>query len=414
LTEIALRLARPRTAIRALQALVLLAGLAFATVGVLTLRPHAADRVRVLPANVMGTKRGAPALAFAAHAADVRAAVATDAALGLGRTLFTSSPGGVVAAAGRVNRLRPLVVRAARGSGFSANAVEAVLLTDLPPQRFAPRKMLRATVRYLRKARLHLGTTDLAVEAHRVGIVNLQRVIAAHGTVEPSYADLYFGSRSYRDSDYYWTVLAAERVMRLYRHDPAALVYEARLQARKNSAEEFMHPRPSTPQFRTPDAIALAWRHHLLRAIPRNPRRTHIAISAFMGEEAHKLGRSVRLYRGLRPATLDVLLYIGKRVHALSGSHRPLVVTSAVRDRRYQRVLLRVNANAARTYSLHTTGYAFDIARAYGSRRQAAAFQLVLDRLQAVNAIAYIREAAAIHVAVAADARAKLALLNLG
>ena len=42
---------------------------------------------------------------------------------------------------------------------------------------------------------------------------------------------------------------------------------------------------------------------------------------------------------------------------------------------------MRVNANAARTYSMHTTGYAFDIARAYGSRRQAAAFQLVLDRL---------------------------------
>jgi uncharacterized protein YcbK (DUF882 family) len=133
-----------------------------------------------------------------------------------------------------------------------------------------------------------------------------------------------------------------------------------------------------------------------------------------MGEEAHKLGRSARLYRGLRPATLDVLLYIGKRVHALSGANKPLLVTSAVRDRRYQRVLLRVNANAARTYSLHTTGYAFDIARTYGSRRQAAAFQFVLDRLQAVNAIAYIRETSAIHVAVASDARSKLALLGLG
>jgi uncharacterized protein YcbK (DUF882 family) len=139
-----------------------------------------------------------------------------------------------------------------------------------------------------------------------------------------------------------------------------------------------------------------------------------VAISRFMGEEAHKLGRSVWLYRGLRPATLDVLLYIGRRVHLLSGSHRPLLVTSAVRDRRYQRVLLRVNANAARSYSIHTTGYAFDIARTYASRRQAAAFQLVLDRLQAVNAIAYIRESAAIHVAVASDAPAKLALLNLG
>ena len=57
-------------------------------------------------------------------------------------------------------------------------------------------------------------------------------------------------------------------------------------------------------------------------------------------------------------------------------------MTSAVRDRRYQRVLQRVNANAARSYSMHTTGFAFDIARDYGSRRQAAAFQLVLDRLE--------------------------------
>jgi hypothetical protein len=415
LTEIALRLARPCAAIRVLQALVLLAGLAFVAAGFVVLRPtHTGEPVRVEAASEVGTKRGASALAFAAHAASVRSAVSKDATLAFGRTLFTSSPGGIVAAAARVNRLRPLVVRAARGSGFSANTVEGVLLTDLPPQRFAPRKMLRTSVRYLRKARVHLGRSDLALEAHRLGIVNLQRVIGAHGAVKPTYADLYFGSTPYRDADYYWTVLAAERIMRLYRHDRAALAYEAHLQARKNSSEEVLHPRPTTPQFRTPDAIALAWGRHALRAIPRNPGRTHVAISRFMGEEAHKLGRSSRLYRGLRPATLEVLLYIGKRVHALSHTRKPLLVTSAVRDRRYQRVLLRVNANAARTYSIHTTGYAFDIARSYGSRRQASAFQLVLDRLQAVNAIAYIREAAAIHIAVASDAPAKLALLNLG
>jgi hypothetical protein len=99
-------------------------------------------------------------------------------------------------------------------------------------------------------------------------------------------------------------------------------------------------------------------------------------------------------------------------VHDLSGSHKPLLVTSAVRDTRYQRVLLRVNANAARSYSIHTTGYAFDIARSYASERQAAAFQFVLDRLQSADAIAYIREAAAIHVAVASDAGSKLMLLR--
>jgi hypothetical protein len=107
-----------------------------------------------------------------------------------------------------------------------------------------------------------------------------------------------------------------------------------------------------------------------------------------------------------------VLLYIGERVHALSGARRPLVLTSAVRDLKYQRVLTHVNPNAAHSYSLHTAGYAFDIARSYGSARQADAFQYVLDRLTAANAIAYIREAAAIHVAVASDAAAKLKLLE--
>jgi hypothetical protein len=91
---------------------------------------------------------------------------------------------------------------------------------------------------------------------------------------------------------------------------------------------------------------------------------------------------------------------------------KPLIVTSAVRDNRYQRVLMHVNWNAARTYSIHTTGYAFDIARSHANQRQAAALQFVLERLQAVNAIAYIREAAAIHVAVASDAPEKLVLLE--
>lgn len=66
---------------------------------------------------------------------------------------------------------------------------------------------------------------------------------------------------------------------------------------------------------------------------------------------------------------------IGKQAHRLSGARRPLILTSAVRDERYQRVLTHVSGNAARRYSMHTTGYAFDIARAYSSERQAAGFQ---------------------------------------
>jgi hypothetical protein len=67
---------------------------------------------------------------------------------------------------------------------------------------------------------------------------------------------------------------------------------------------------------------------------------------------------------------------------------------------------------AARRYSLHTTGYAFDIARSYGSRRQADAFQFVLERLQTLNLIAYIKEPGAIHIAVSSNAALARALLR--
>src|SRR3954447_23426476 len=199
--------------------------------------------------------------------------------------------------------------------------------------------------------------------------------------------------------------------MHLWRANRNALRFELAQQVRKNSSEEYMHPLSQTHRFGTPNAILRAY-GHALRAIPMDTPHTHIAISGTLGAEARKLGRSRRLYRGLRPATLDVLLYIGRRVHELSGSRHSLILTSALRDNRYQRVLLRVNSNAARTYSIHTTGYAFDIARVYSSNAQAAAFQFVLDRLQSVNAIAYIREAAAIHIAVASDAAQKLKLLG--
>jgi Family of unknown function (DUF5715) len=81
------------------------------------------------------------------------------------------------------------------------------------------------------------------------------------------------------------------------------------------------------------------------------------------------------------------------------------VVTSTVRDERYQRLLLTHNREATPNYSLHTTGWAFDIVRRYQSRAQALAFQFMLDRLQSLDLIAWVREAGAIHVTVSADAR---------
>jgi hypothetical protein len=104
-------------------------------------------------------------------------------------------------------------------------------------------------------------------------------------------------------------------------------------------------------------------------------------------------------------------LYIGAQVRAISGQS-PLIVTSTVRDGEYQAQLVRRNGQATRNFSLHTTGWAFDIERRYVSRRQALAFQFVLDRLRSLNAIAWVREPDAIHVTVSGDAGVPLELLD--
>jgi hypothetical protein len=135
-----------------------------------------------------------------------------------------------------------------------------------------------------------------------------------------------------------------------------------------------------------------------------------VAVASRTGELAGRLDRSPATYRALRPEALAVLAYIGLGVEAISGA-APLTVTSAVRDRRYQRLVAESNAAATRGYSLHTTGYAFDVLRTYRSRAQASAFQFWLDRLQALNLIAWVREPHASHVTVSAQARPLVPLL---
>jgi hypothetical protein len=104
-------------------------------------------------------------------------------------------------------------------------------------------------------------------------------------------------------------------------------------------------------------------------------------------------------------------IYVGAQTRALSGTG-PLIVTSTVRDQAYQRLLVRRNREATEKYSLHTTGWAFDVSRNYRSRAQALAFQFVLDRLQVLDAIAWVREPGAIHVTVSKGAKALLPLLD--
>ena len=119
-----------------------------------------------------------------------------------------------------------------------------------------------------------------------------------------------------------------------------------------------------------------------------------------IGELADELDQSPTLYRALRPEALATLTYMAGLVRQISGAATPLQVTSAVRDRDYQDLLVQANPQATEEYSLHTTGWAFDIRRDYESKKQAQAFQYVLDRLQALAVIDYAVEPGAIHVTV--------------
>ncbi len=84
-------------------------------------------------------------------------------------------------------------------------------------------------------------------------------------------------------------------------------------------------------------------------------------------------------------------------MRTLSDGAAPLIVSSAVTDARYQQLL----GDGDRA---PTTGYSFTIARRYVNPAQAAAFQATLDRLQALNLIAWERFSGVIEVTVASDA----------
>jgi hypothetical protein len=287
-------------------------------------------------------------------------------------------------------------------------------------ERFDPPKALAATARYLLIARHDLGREDLAVESYHMGIGNLQTALHDYGQGEVSYARLYFDSTPLQhaaayeklaslgddSATYLWRVAAAREIMRLYRSDPDQLDRISRLQNDKNSAEEVLHPGDETEQFATPADLHAAFADHSIVALPRAAlAKRGIAIDRGMGEFADRLGEHRTTYRGLREPALALLGYVGAGVKAISGQ-APLVVTSTVRDERYQRILLATDSQATPNYSLHTTGWAFDIARTYRSHKQALAFEFMLDRLQSHDLIAWVREPAAIHVTVSADAKA--------
>ena len=223
-------------------------------------------------------------------------------------------------------------------------------------ERFDPGKALAATGRYLKQAKDEFGREDLAVVSYHMGIGNLQQLLGRYGDSEASYAQIFFdtspdrNARAYRfltglgddSKTYLWRVLASSEVMRLYREDRDKLGRLAKLQEAAESGELVLHP----------------------------PDKTDSAES-------------------LRPEAKALLAYLQKGVRTGSGVKAPLKVARTVRP----------------GGGIHATGFAFDIRRDYANGAQAEAFQYMLDRLQALNLIAWTRDGDAIHVVASNEGR---------
>lgn len=301
--------------------------------------------------------------------------------------------------------------------------------------RFRPEEALYGMAAYLQRADRRFGDPDLGTVSYHMGIGNLETAIGDYLGVDASggavgalvadedmtYSRLFFDSSPLEhaeawdllsslgddSSTYLWRVGAAQRIMAMYRDDPAELKRLARLQTAKATQEEVLHPEPQTEVYADAAAIRRARASGELVPIPTAGDYGY-RIEKDLGELAPNFGASPALYRALRPEALATLIYMTGKVREINGGEGALKVSSAVRDQGYQDQLVGVNSEATPNYSLHTTGYAFDIVRDYSSDEQAEAFQFVLDRLRALNVIDYAVEPSAIHVVVGEEAQALL------
>jgi soluble lytic murein transglycosylase-like protein len=330
-------------------------------------------------------------------------------------------------------------IAAARRRGDRAAAARLARRRARVDQRFDPARSLAAMGRYLAFARPRFGgRTDFAAVSYHMGVGNLADVVRAYaGPKEKrlarrviaerrlTYAQLYFDSGPFRhrtsyrrlqalgddSSTYYWRVLAARDVMALYRSNPAQLRRLAALETSYGSAEPIMRPAASTPTFPDQAAVRQARSSGALEAVPDDPGKRHFALDPAAAALARSYGRDPALYASLRPEALAVLYYIADRVHRLSHLQAPLQIGATVRDVAFQAQLARRRL-APPGYSATTTGYSFDVERRYAAPAQALAFQSMLDRLQALDVIAWERRPTVIHITVSSRAHGLLPLLH--
>jgi Transglycosylase SLT domain len=352
---------------------------------------------------------------------------------GFSDVVFEKSPAGVVATARRTARWRPLVERAAKAYGVDPDTLEGIVflesagrpdviaggnlegavgLTQIlastatallgmhvdlqrsrslttriakatsdkqarrlararrrADQRFDPKQSLEAAARYLQMAQKKFGREDLAVASYHMGMGNLQTLLGRYGDDSASYARLYFDTAplhkpaAYQllsslgddSSTYYWKVRTAKELMHLYRTDPKQLAHLQTLDDEGGAGERRLYADgpPSTN----------------VKAHKPPP---------FVGSDGLRLNGDAKTDYAPDPATESVLAYIGAGARAISGQ-TPLTVTSA-------------------------HGIRLEISRHYKSRKQALAFQYLLDRLQAWNLIAWGRGGDTLAIVAGPDA----------
>jgi hypothetical protein len=398
-----------------------------------------------------------------AYDAGRRADFETRAAAGLSHVLYAKSPGGVLVTAQRVQKLRPTIEDVARRAHQDPDTLEAIVflesagrpdvtasddlrsaagLTQILAQtatgllglkvdvaastritrriarstsfsriaklkaqrrrvdeRFDPRKALEATTRYLEFAKGQLGRDDLAIESYHMGVGNLQRALKAYGSSDIPYAQLFFDATPIRhaaawhvlaslgddSSTYLWRIGAAKAIMSLYRKGAGgrALAAQALLQG-SPAGERVLRPQQSTPVFADDGAL----KTDALAVVDGAALRPSRALAALPASG-----------RALRPQTLQLLRYLALGVREVSET-APIVVTAATRSVQAEERDTRGVFDAETAPSTHTTGYAFDLSRDYRSTAQAQALQFWLDRLTALDVIAWTREPTVIHVTV--------------
>ena len=301
----------------------------------------------------------------------------------------------------------------AERKGKTAQAEKLVRERARIDERFDAESALDGAARYLEIADERFGQEDFSTVSYHMGIGNLEAVIDAYDGDVESYAQLFFDTApdvngaaydilsGFADDSslYYWRVLAAERVMRQWRENPDELERTAALATEKATLEEVYHPEGETKIYSEPADIQEATDSEELLPLPPKG-GPGWEVDPQMGELAPELNQKPGLYRALRPEALATLAFIGCVVQRLSEAEKPLKVTSTIRDLAYQELLVASNPEATQEYSLHTTGWSFDILREYDNEAQAEAFQFVLDRLRALEVIDYATEPKAIHVTV--------------